>query len=426
MRALLLVAAMLTACGDAPPPGPLTQQVYVWQRAWTEDLRTTIAAETQSVAGWRVLVAERVQSSSDSWLRMQPDWATLAGSGQPVTAVIRVDNTLVRLREPAGNAAQLRVLEGLLTSWRQARQASAAAGVKLAGLELDYDCGSARLADYAAFLRALRLRLAEEKAELSITALPAWLEQPRALKEVLQAIDSHVLQVHGVSRPQQGLWNARQSERWLREWAALSPHRFALALPNYGSAVRLSGRGEIMEVSSNGPEQARAWPADTVQLELVADPLELARFVAGLQKKRPANLQALYWFRQPVPGEKRGYSLASWRLLRNDPAGFVRVSEQAAPVLRAKSVEGIEGALRWSLGNSAAIDLRLPASLHLPQGCEAAQPLGSASVLSDGSLRIQEPLLRAGAMLDLAVARCAALGPAAQMRYKSEEGVAIR
>lgn len=426
-RARLLLAALafaLGACSEPPAAGPLAQQAYIWQRVWTDGVRAAVATAGPGLAAWRVLVAERsgAGASGKTWHRVAPDWRALAATGRPVTVVVRIDNALARLGDPARDALQRRLLDEVHALWREAR--AAAHGASIAGLELDYDCGTARLADYAAFAAALRERLRGDGARLSITALPAWLARPRELAALLDAVDGHVLQVHAVGRPREGLWSAERSARWIADWAALAPHPFAIALPSYGTAVRLSARGEILQVSSSDVEPARAWPAGTAQLELMADPLELARFAARLRVERPAKLGAIYWFRLPVAGERRGYSPVSWRLLRDDPAAFVAASEAARPQLRAETVDGIAGALRWHLGNGAGVDLRMPAVVRMPAGCAAPQALGATTADADGGLRTHEPLLRAGATVELAVAHCAGMGATELQRY--EEGVEIR
>lgn len=51
------------------------------------------------------------------------------------------------------------------------------AGIKLAGIEIDFDAPTAKLVEYQQLLRTLRQNLPAE-LKLSITALPDWLNSP--------------------------------------------------------------------------------------------------------------------------------------------------------------------------------------------------------------------------------------------------------
>ena len=72
-----------------------------------------------------------------------------------------------------------------------------AAGDKVAGLQIDFDSGTRRLADYAAFLRDLRSRLPPD-CRLSITGLLDWSSQgdSAALDALGGVVDEVVLQTY--------------------------------------------------------------------------------------------------------------------------------------------------------------------------------------------------------------------------------------
>lgn len=412
VRALAtLLLLLLTACRP-PQQAPLAHEAYVWQQAWTPALIDSLTGPAaDGLAGWRVLIAEQLTGgAAPRWRGVTPDWPALARAGRPLTAVLRLDGQLAAL----GDAADDTVLRHAIVERWQAAQRDA--GQALA-LELDHDCATRRLAGYARFLRSLRSDVHTLGGTLSITALPAWLARPADLRELLAAVDAHVLQVHAVSRPGQGLWNAAQTEAWLDDWARLAPHAFALALPAVGSAVRLSGGGEVLAVRSSQPAAARDWPADSRELSLLPDPLALAAFLARLQARRPERLRAVVWFRWPLPGDAHAFTPASWALLRRDPAAFTAISRTAPLQLTAQPVDADPVLRRWSLRNASAVDQRLPAELTLPAGCAAVVPLNGAQPASPLGLRLTPSaadvrLLPAGGQLPVALARCPNLFPA--------------
>lgn len=98
------------------------------------------------------------------------------------------------------------------------------AGIKLAGIEIDFDAPTAKLVEYQQLLRTLRQNLPAE-LKLSITALPDWLNSPH-LPALLADADISVLQVHTVLSPQQGLFDSKLAKRWSTQYARISPHPF--------------------------------------------------------------------------------------------------------------------------------------------------------------------------------------------------------
>jgi len=406
-RALAALSLLLLAACRQGPQASLAQEAYVWQQAWTPALSDSLAGPAaDGLAGWRVLIAEQLAGgSAPRWRGVAPDWPALARTGRPLTAVLRLDGQLSALGDDAASEALRRAI---VERWQAAQRD---AGRPLA-LEIDHDCATRRLPGYASFLRTLRADVHARGGTLSITALPAWLARPQDLRELLAAVDAHVLQVHAVSRPGQGLWSAAQTDAWLADWARLAPHPFALALPAVGSAVRLSAGGDVLAVRSTQPAAARDWPADSRELSLLPDPPELAAYLERLQARRPERLRAVVWFRWPLPGDAHAFTPASWALLRRDPAAFMAASRAAPLQLASEAPQGPDGSVgRWLLVNPGVADQRLPAELSLPAGCEPLLPLNGAQLSSAHRLRlspdpVEVRLLPAGARLAVALARC--------------------
>ena len=174
---------------------------------------------------------------------MKVDSALLRRDGRPLVAVVRLDGQLPQLDAQRAREE----ITALLAEWK-------AAGLAPQALEIDHDCASARLPGYTRFLAELRQAL-PAGMHLGITALPAWLSSPD-LDALLAQVDGSALQVHGVSAPEQGLFDADKALDWARRWSERSDRPFLLALPAYGAGL-IAGTGGA-QVESEAP---LAWPA---------------------------------------------------------------------------------------------------------------------------------------------------------------------
>ena len=84
---------------------------------------------------------------------------------------------------------------------------AAQAGQHLVGLQIDHDCPTYSLTEYARFLQGLRAALPPEDL-LSITALLDWFREGTALTDVVAQVDEFVPQFYDVSEvapPREGI-----------------------------------------------------------------------------------------------------------------------------------------------------------------------------------------------------------------------------
>lgn len=347
---VLLAIITLAGC-ERPPAIALDQQVYIWQRQWRASHAQALAQSHADFSTLRILAAQL--HPREGWIQARIDPQLLKQDGRPLVAVIRLDGQLPRL-DSAAIAAQMQTL---ISTWQ-------AMGLNLRGVEIDHDCASNRLSEYAALLHTLRSQIPHD-VTLSITALPAWLSSP-ALTAVLGQVDSSVLQVHAVRRPSLGLFEPEQALRWAVAYGALSPKPFLLALPAYGVALTDNG-----EVESEAPLTQGG-----TRRELQADPQQVAALLKQLQSTPINHLTGLIWFRLPLADDRRAWPLATLQaVLHQQPLrGDVQVV-----VLEQGSLYEVRVTNR---GNASA---PLPAELTtLAQGCEAG----------DGArnYRLQRPL----------------------------------
>ncbi|KNX78023.1 hypothetical protein DA83_25060 [Pseudomonas sp. 250J] len=337
--------AVLTGCQPDLAP-PLDQQLYIWQRQWRPAHEQALAESRADFSTLRVLALQAQPKAG--WSRALVNLPRLKADGRPLIAVVRIDGQLPALDlQLAGTQ-----IAQLLADWQ-------AAGLAPSGLEIDHDSGSARLPRYTEFLLKLREQL-PPGLKLSITALPAWLDSPH-LPALLQAVDSSVLQVHAVSDPRRGLFDPLQAKSWAERWSRVSDRPFYLALPAYGIAL-LPDTGGAPVVESETPLNR---PGE--RRELLADPQQLADLGRQLRDKPPAHLAGLIWFRLPLPGDRRAWSLATLKAVAR---GDTLASQWRV------ELAGQGGLFDISLVNVGNLDLAVPARVELNvESCDAADGL---------------------------------------------------
>lgn len=376
---MVLVGAVLAACQH--PARPLEHDAYVWQRQWNGAVSSALMQSADAIHAWRVLAAQ-----TDAHGRLQPvavDHAALAATHRPVVLVVRIDGQL-----PQWDAQTLLAQTvALREAWKD---------LPLAGVEIDHDCGTARLPAYAEFLAQLKRALG--KTPLSITALPAWLRAGE-LERVAAQTDEVVLQVHAVQSPRAGLFDPALARSWIDRFAARVDKPFRVALPTYGSRVSWDGDGRVVAVESEAPLLAGGTEAS----ELAAAPTEVAKLLTGLRDDPPRGLAGVVWFRLPTAQDSRAWSLPTWRAVMSG----ARLDQMLAVFFQPGAAAG---AMDVILRNEGEIDARLPSRIDLPAGCTIADGVnGYALAYREGRpflRRDQDGWLRAHHQRAVGWARC--------------------
>jgi hypothetical protein len=220
------------------------------------------------VRGLRVLVAD-VNPDAQAISLLPVDENSLRQSARPTTLVVRINGSKV-------NSAL-----GIEAVVKQAHRWSSN-GINVAGIEIDHDCATSRLASYASWLGTQRSGATGLK--ISITALPTWSEAA-ALLDIASSVDEIVVQVHAVKAP--SIFESKQARRWLTSFAAAVPdENIRVALPTYSAMV------------------AGQW--------VVADSRDVANFVADLRQHPISNVVGIVWFRLPISGDDQTWSTATW------------------------------------------------------------------------------------------------------------------
>ncbi len=335
---------LLSSC-HSQAPLVLDQQVYIWQRQWTSNHTLALAQSRHTFSTLRVLAAQ--DSPMEGWIHAHIDFAALRKDARPAIAVIRLDGQLSQLK----NGEISKQIQQVIHTWQSQ-------GVHLIGIEIDYDCASQRLPEYAVLLQHLKEKL-PKPLRLSITALPAWLDSP-ALDTVLEITDSSVLQVHAVQRVQLGLFDEAKSESWVTAYAKRSRHDFYVALPAYSTGLTADGRVESeVRLSYAGQRQ-----------ELRVDPHQAAQFMQFVQRKHDPKIRGLVWFRLPLVDDERAWS---WTTLN---AVIQQLPLKFAFDITLKSSPQIAGLHDIVLTNSGNLDAQLPALIDVQDhGCTAGDAL---------------------------------------------------
>jgi hypothetical protein len=382
-KLLLLTALCLLTGGSqgtAQPSRAFAHEMYVWQRVWTPEVVAAVRGFGSFSAGWRVLAAQT--NGRGDWSVFAPDTATLGATAKTLTAVVRIDGSR--------DVADADELTERIAHWYRTHNSG------WARIEIDYDCPTSRLREYALLLRRLRRALPDDVA-LSITALPAWIESPD-LRGLLAEVDESVLQVHSVLDPKLGLLSAPAATRWFERYSGLTPKPFWVALPNYGSRLSWDGDGRLVAVVSEGEE----WANGAEDRELEADPSAVRRVLDSMQAERPRALRGVVWFRMPVRGNRRIWSAAMLEAVIN--------GEPLERKLDWSIERDSAGAFRLVLANSGTEDVSMPRTIRLRHPCRAADGLSGYLIEHDGESvvlqRTTTRMLRSGDSVAVGWMRC--------------------
>jgi hypothetical protein len=375
-----LLLAMLAGSGCERAAPPLAHEMYVWQLAWTPAVSAALEQTAPSMDRVHVLALE---IDPVGGLR-QPslDEPALHALSQPLVAVVRIDGRVTDL-PPA-----LEHIRTLLQDW-QRRQ------LPLQALEIDFDCGTSALGRYTSFLADLKPLLPDEVG-LMITALPAWMASP-LLPGLVRAADQVVLQVHSVSNPLQGLFDADQAYEWTRKFSAIADLPFLIALPTYGSQVRWDDDGHIVAVTSETSPSL----GDGVNRELAVQPDTMAAFVHRLQQHPVQRLAGIAWFRMPTDADARAWSVATFlAVVHTDPL-------QHSVIARLVS-NGAGGDI--VIENTGALDAPVPLTVRLRGTCREADAVNGYVLRRMGGTlqwtRATDRMMRAGAVISIGWANC--------------------
>jgi hypothetical protein len=337
MKIALPVAIALTlctlACLQANTPrlaGPLHQDAYVWQRHWDQSVKNALSEVPEKIRALTVLGGEitwtRAGKNARYWpIKIQSNWLTL--SKRPVTVALRVG---------AYSGSFKRTSEGtkfLLGSLKELMKKTKNKGLRVVGIQIDFDCGSSKLDGYRNWLKLLRNELSS--TELSITTLPTWLQE-RAFGRLVRAVDYYVLQVHSFERPRDSgrslaTCHSNFAVTWAEQAAAFE-RPFFVALPSYSYIVHFDRTGRFRSLSADGA--GRRAPVGGRSRFVRSNSESLAALVRVWTRSRPAHFKGLIWYRLPISRDRMNWPAETFKAVIN---GCVPKSELILQIKERKS-----------------------------------------------------------------------------------------
>ncbi len=345
-RVRFLFIILFLFCGDVW--AGISQQAYVWQRAWSDSLREMVVQSADKLDGVTVLFAEVHPSQVNGVYRADVDFDRLKASGLPVTLALR-------LNLDTGYDVERSFQSGFLGWVEYAIETARSHGVDPVALEIDFDCPTSQLESYTAQLRELRKVCSG--VPLSITTLPTWMTRPRAFRDLVQATDRFVLQVHSIKRPQSyedvvSLCDPLEVQRWT-EQATRFGVPFHVALPTYAYRIAFNEEGALVEVSGENASlmQNPDWRYRVVR----SDPEAMAGIVRSLQVERPEVCAGIIWYRLPVGEERHNWDTLTWHAVMSNQVGPSGWQIHAVPQA--------DGAIEMQIESTSAVEQAPPSQV---------------------------------------------------------------
>jgi len=337
--------------------GPVRNDAYVWQRAWTEAVKDAVVDHGTNLTELIALNAEvNWKSGRPQVVRVPLDAPTLGKAGARIGLALRIGPYRGPFKADDAAARFLSDLAGSLLADAATNRLS------ISELQIDFDCAESKLDGYAVWVDAIRRKATP--VPVTITALPVWLKHAAAFKRLIAATDGYVLQVHSLERPK-GINSAftlcdPTEALHAVEIAGRLGRPFRVALPTYGYLVAFDREGRFTGLSAEGPQPA--WP-DGVRLRQVgAEPAAMARLVQSWTNSRPPALMGVIWYRLPIGQEQLNWC---WPTLSAVMSGAVPQSEVRAELRRPDPA-----LVEIDLFNAGTADFSQPAQikLHWSQG----------------------------------------------------------
>lgn len=303
--AFIVGLAVLLFSPEAPPPRPLNTAFYVWQLSWNEAVKKGVDQASPAAHEFMVLIGEvGAKNQATTYYAAQPDWATLAKGQVPVTLVLRANAALGEVLTEESIDRTSAYLANVL---KESTETAKKAGVRVTGVQLDYDSPTSKLPEYRQLLERLRAELPQY--EMSITVLPTWLKSWQFSK-LVRDLAYYVLQVHSLEKPTTvdapiAICNTSKISGYVRR-ASLEGVPFYVALPTYGYRVAFDASGKFAALSAEGPSPA--WSPGFRVKTIMSDPNEIADVVHALREAPPRECLGIAWFRMPVESDELNWT----------------------------------------------------------------------------------------------------------------------
>ncbi len=330
-------------CAGVARGGELTQDAYVWQRAWTPGAREAVAAHGDAFRELAVLAEEiSWKGSRPLETRVALPYELLRGSKAKFGLALRIGSFGGPFSETDQRAMALGNIAATLVDEARTN------GLAAAELQIDFDCAESKLEGYGKWIRAIKKAVGT--TPVAITALPSWLRQP-AFGELAATAGQYILQVHSLERPESydatfTLCNPDAARAAVLKAEAIGIP-FRVALPTYGYLLAFAADGRFVWLSAEGP--AKSWPADAKLREVESDPVALSALAREWAEKRPALMRGIIWYRFPTQNDN-----LNWRWPTLDAIMQMRRPQER---FRAETRRVEAGLYEISLVNEGELDI---------------------------------------------------------------------
>ncbi|MGJ8654950.1 MAG: DUF3142 domain-containing protein [Akkermansiaceae bacterium] len=318
--------------------GEIPQEVYVWQRVWTDAVTHAVETRTPEFSNTVFLAAE-ISYQNQQWT-CQPFQSPIHHTNKhpgEFTLAFRIHTNAAKSHWP--NTA-LQEITQLLHLYAPTAKS----------IQIDYDCPSQKLADYTKLLTHLKQEFPNKILE--ITCLPDWLNYPE-FTTLAQQTDRFIMQVHGVSGHGEGraLCNTDHAYKTALACAEFGKP-YLIALPTYRHAISYGSDGKINNIASEGKFQKLRYEIAS------ADPSQLSHLIREWQTQRPALMQGIIWYRLPVTTDRMNWT---WDTLQK-----VRHGQQPEPAkLDLKITPTDDGLHHLTITNNTPQRLDWPETIRL-------------------------------------------------------------
>ncbi|MDQ6912449.1 MAG: DUF3142 domain-containing protein [Verrucomicrobiota bacterium] len=296
---LFLVCALFGGC-ERYSSGPMPQRGYLWQREWTPATEKAFSEAERRLDGVIILAGEVIwDGTTPHFSKGSIHWDVVANSQKPIALALRIAPFNGRFETDA--ATSHFILETAKSVLVEANEH----GARISEFQIDFDCAQKKLADYRSLLHSLGEVV--RPTSFSITALPAWLDEPEFVRP-LSEVDNYVLQVHSVptirGNENAVLCDPKIARKWVTKAARLG-RPFCVALPTYRCLAGYDENGKLLNVAMDSVQSA--WPGGTRVLEFGANPDEIAVLIAQWRRERSPLLRDLIWYRVPTDTDARNW-----------------------------------------------------------------------------------------------------------------------
>lgn len=266
-----LIVVLFPACSRPRAQGPLEVTLWYWHAPF--QVSATETRELEAMGIRRLFVRAGTLSEAEGHMSLVTPQSFRTGPDSlSLVLVFNLDYVFVRGYDEVDNRL---VSETLVKGYETQKLRAQAAGLRVKGLQIDFDCPTSKLEKYGELLKLLRAKVPKGES-LSITALPTWLSNPH-FERILGPLDfyvpqfyegsmgtdyGHIAPISNVDRLREGLNRCSQIDK-----------PFLAGLPAYGQSLLYDAQGRMSGTYRDlSPTQAcrhpglgldQAYPADS-------------------------------------------------------------------------------------------------------------------------------------------------------------------